>query len=121
MLRRLSGFILVLVLSLVGATLAFADSGEIPMEKQPPLPEGTVITTQNWQQYKDYMPLWMEILFEGNYAFKLARDQQIVVGPPTKKPFPKEYAKNTEQYSGQVGLRVQPDGGTVIQNYTAVL
>jgi hypothetical protein len=121
MLRRLSGFILVLVLSLVGATLAFADSGEIPMEKQPPLPEGTVITTQNWQQYKDYMPLWMEILFEGNYAFKLAPDQQIVVGPPTKKPFPKEYAKNTEQYSGQVGLRVQPDGGTVIQNYTAGL
>src|ERR1700676_372471 len=119
--KLMIGFLSVLVFSFMGAALALADSGEVPLEQQPPLPEGTVITTQNWQQYKDYMPLWMEILFEGNYAFKLAPDQQIVVGPPTKKPFPKEYAKNTEKYSGQVGLRVQPDGGTVIQNYTAGL
>jgi hypothetical protein len=51
------GFLLCLVFSFTGAALAFADSGEVPMEQQPPLPEGTVITTQNWQQYKDYMPL----------------------------------------------------------------
>ncbi len=59
------------------------------MEQQPPLPEGTVITTQNWQQYKDYMPLWMQILFgSGDYAIKLSPQQQVVVGPPTAKPFP---------------------------------
>jgi hypothetical protein len=117
--RLLIGFLLVLVFSFAGAALALADSGEVPMEQQPPLPEGTVITTQNWQQYKDFMPLWMQIPLSGEYAIKLSPDQKVVVGPPTIKPLPKEYAKNTEKYSGQVGLKVQDDGGTVIQNYTA--
>jgi Protein of unknown function (DUF1329) len=119
--RLLIGLLLVLGFSFSGATLALADSGEVPLEQQPPLPVGTVITTQNWQQYKDYMPVWMQVLFSGEYAFKLAPDQQVVVGPPTTRPFPTEYLKNTEKYSGQVGLKVLPDGGTVIQNYTAGL
>jgi hypothetical protein len=117
--RLLIGFLLVLVFSFTGAALALADSGEVPLEQQPPLPEGTVITTQNWQQYKDYMPFWMQVVFSGQYAFKLLPSQQVVVGPPTKKSVPKEYAKDTEKYSSQVGLKVLPDGGTVIQNYTA--
>jgi Protein of unknown function (DUF1329) len=117
--RLLIGFLLVLVFSFTGAIQAIADSGEIPLEQQPQLPVGTVITTQNWQQYKDYMPLWMQILFSGEYSYKLAPGQQVVVGPPTVKSLPKEYAKNTEKYSGQVGLKVQADRGTVIQNYTA--
>src|ERR1700732_2694749 len=108
--RLLMSFLLVLVFSFTGAALALADSSEIPMGQQPPLPEGTVITTQNWQQYKDYMPLWMQIVFSGQYAVKLAPDQQVVVGPPTARPYPKEYAKNTEKYSGQVGLKVRADG-----------
>jgi Protein of unknown function (DUF1329) len=117
--RLFIAFILFLVFSLVGRTRVLADSGEVPLEKQAPLPLGTVITTQNWQQYKDYMPLGMQIFFAGQYAFKLAPDQQIVVGPPTKEELPKEYAKNTEQYASQVSLMVLPDGGTLIQNYTA--
>jgi uncharacterized protein DUF1329 len=119
--RRLIGFLLVLVFSFSGAALVLADSGEVPLEHQPPLPVGTVITTQNWQQYKDFMPLWMQVLFGGQYAFKLAPNQQVVVGPPTIKPYPKEYEKNTEKYSGQTSLKVLPDGGTVAQNYTAGL
>jgi len=120
--KKLSiGFLLVLVVSFGGAAQALADSGEFPLEQQPPLPVGTVITTQNWQQYKDYMPLWMQILFSGQYAYKLAPDQQVVVGPPTIKSLPKEFAKNTEKYSGQVGLQVLPDGGTLPRNYTAGL
>jgi Protein of unknown function (DUF1329) len=117
--RLFIAFILVLVFSLAGRTLVLADSGEVPLEKQAPLPVGTVITTQNWQQYKDYMPLWMQMLFSGQYAYQLAPDQQIVVGPPTKKELPKEYVKNTEKYSSQVGLTALPDGGTLIHNYTA--
>jgi hypothetical protein len=119
--RLLIGCLLVLVFSFTGAALVLADSGEVPLEQQPPLPLGTIITTQNWQHYKDYMPLWMQVLFSGEYAFKLAPDQQVVVGPPTIKPYPKEYEKNTEKYSGQTGLKVLPDGGTVAQNYTAGL
>src|ERR1700730_18315822 len=106
--RLFIAFILVLVFSLADWTLVLADSGEVPLEKQAPLPVGTVIDTQNWQQYKDYMPLWMQILFAGQYAYKLAPDQQIVVGPTTKVVLPKEYVKNTEKYSSQVGLKVLP-------------
>jgi hypothetical protein len=74
--RLLIGFVLVLVFSFTGAALALADSGEVPLEQQAPLPEGTVITTQNWQQYKGYMPLCMQVVFSGEYAFKLAPNQQ---------------------------------------------
>jgi hypothetical protein len=63
--------------------------------------------------------LWMQILFSGEYAWKIAPDQQVVVGPPTNEELPKEYVKNTEKYSSQVSLKVFPDGGTLIQNYTA--
>ena len=84
----------------LGASTARAD--KVPLEKQAPLPVGTVITTQNWQQYKDYMPLWMQILFAGQYAYKLAPNQQIVVGPTIPKSLPKAYLTNTEKYSSQV-------------------
>jgi Protein of unknown function (DUF1329) len=117
--RLMIGFILVLVFSFAAAALALADSGGVPLAQQPPLPVGTVITIQNWQQYKDYMPMYMQILFSGQYAYKLTPSQQVVVGPTLVKPYPKEYAKNTEKYGGQTGLKVLDDGGTVIQNYTA--
>ncbi len=103
----------------LGATGAFCQ--EMPMEKQAPLPEGTVINTQNWQQYKDYMPEWMQVLFAGQYLFKLAPDQQIVVGPTVPKPLPKTFADNTEKYSDQVNLTDLPEGATLIHNYTAGL
>src|ERR1700674_1862607 len=103
--RLLIGVLLVLVVSLSGVVSAFADSsgaslgqqtagsylGEMPMEKQAPLPVGTVITTQNWEQYKDYMPGWMQILFSGQYGYKLGPNQQIVVGPTIPKSLPKAY------------------------------
>jgi hypothetical protein len=117
--RLLIGCLLVLVVSFTCAALVLADSGEVALEQQPPLPVGTVITTQNWQQYKDYMPFWMQIFFSGQYAYKLAPDQQVVVGPPTIRPFPQEYEKNTEKYGGQTDLKMLPNGGTVLQNYTA--
>src|ERR1700680_2030423 len=104
--RLLVGLLLVLVFSFAGAALVRADSGEVPLQQQPPLPAGTVITTQNWQQYKDYMPMYMQILFGGQYAYKLTPSQQVVVGPTLVKPYPKEYAKNTEKYGGQTGLKV---------------
>src|ERR1700721_1170808 len=116
---RLMSMLLILAFSFMGAALAYADSSEVPMEQQPPLPEGTVITTQNWQQYKDYMPFWMQVVFSGDYAFKLTPDQQVVVGPVTPRPYPKEYARNTEKYSSQVSLKKTPEGGSIIDNYTA--
>jgi len=114
------------VIACIGTTLALASnawaySGEMPPEQQPPLPEGTVITTQNWEQYKDYMPDWMQWLFSGQYYFKVGPNDQIVVGPPTPKALPKAYVANTEKYSGQVKLKVLDDGGTLPENYVAGL
>src|SRR3984957_5970975 len=96
-----------------------ARSDEMPLEKQAPLPVGTVINTQNWQQYKDYMPGWMQVLFSGQYAYKLAPSQQIVVGPTIPKSLPKAYLANTEKYSSQVSLKELPEGAALVQNYTA--
>jgi Protein of unknown function (DUF1329) len=101
----------------LGASTARSD--EMPLEKQAPLPVGTVITTQNWQQYKDYMPGWMQVLFSGEYFYKLGPSQQIVVGPTIPKTLPKAYLANTEKYSSQVSLKELPEDATLIQNYTA--
>ena len=113
-------FLLILIFAASTYALA-ASAGEMPLEKQAPLPVGTVITTRNWQQYRDYMPEWMQFLFSGQYAFKLAQDQQIVVGPTIPKIMPKAFAANTEKYSSQVSLKELPEGATLIQNYTAGL
>ena len=103
----------------LGASTARSD--EMPLEKQAPLPVGTVISTQNWQQYKDYMPGWMQALFSGEYFYKLGPNQQIVVGPAIPKTLPKAYLADTEKYSSQVRLKELPEGATLIQNYTAGL
>src|SRR3984893_16357483 len=112
-------------LGFVFLALAFgvstARSDEMPLEKQAPLPVGTVITTQNWQQYKDYMPVWMQALFSGQYWYKLGPTQQIVVGPTIPKTLPKAYLADTEKYSSQVRLQELPEGSTLIKNYTAGL
>jgi hypothetical protein len=111
----------VLILTFAFGILPACAADDFPMEKQAPLPVGTVINTQNWQQYKDYMPGWMQDLFSGQYQYKLGANQQIVVGPTVAKSQPKEYATNTEKYSAQVSLRDLPEGATLIQNYTAGL
>jgi Protein of unknown function (DUF1329) len=118
--RLFSALVLLFGLAIAGPARALADyPGEMPMEKQAPLPVGTVITTQNWEQYKDYMPLWMQWLFSGEYGFKLSPNQSITVGPTIPKALPKKYAADTEKYSGQVQLKDLPNGGTLIENYTA--
>jgi hypothetical protein len=53
-------------------------------ERQADLPNGTKITMANWQQYKQFMPLGMIKLFEGNYGWKMPADVAMDVGPATK-------------------------------------
>src|SRR5690348_13848332 len=38
------------------------------------IPPGTVITMQNWQQYRQYMPDGMAALFAGQYFWKMPAD-----------------------------------------------
>lgn len=124
--RRILKRPILMIFCFLCVPLLFAFAGTVeaqppplPLENQAPLPVGTVINVQNWQKYKDYLTEGQQWLFSGKYFWKILPDQEIVVGPTTPIPLPSDYATATEQYSGQVTLKNLPDGGDIIQNYTA--
>jgi hypothetical protein len=86
-----------------------ANQGEIPI--------GTKITMANWQQYKQFMPLGMIKLFEGQYLWKMPSDVEIEVGPPHLGSRLKSFEDATEKYSSQVGVEVLPNGHYLLKNY----
>lgn len=102
-----------LALALIAPAAMAAEGGTIP--------EGTVITPQNWQQYKDVLPDSMQALFLGQLAWKAPADFQIVVGPTHDYPVGKEYLENTEKYNNQVQIVDLPDGRHTIKGYVAGL
>src|SRR5271169_2106997 len=57
------------------------DFAELAKPATVPLPVGTVITTQNWQQYQDYMTMAMRTLFRGDRFFKILPGQEVIIGP----------------------------------------
>ncbi len=108
---RLTSCVLLSLCALAGLALAAPDS----------IPPGTVITMQNWQQYKQFMPEGMIELFEGKYFWKMPQDVQIGVGPTIIHPLPKGYQEATEKYAPQTKLVSLPNGGFTIGNYVAGL
>lgn len=84
-----------------------------------PIPPGTVITPQNWQQYKQYMPEGMQALFSGTYFWKMPADVRIVIGPTSRYPQPAAYLDNTRKYSHLVQIKDLPNGGHYIEGYVA--
>ncbi len=107
------------VLTLVIALAIFTGRGEAAGEN--PIPPGTIITLQNWQQYKAFMPDGMQALFAGAYMFKLPADFRMEVGPLTIYPLPAIYRENTEKYSHLVEAKTLPDGRNTITGYVAGL
>src|ERR1700730_1455771 len=81
------------------------------------IPIGTVITTANWRQYKDFMPDGMVKLFAGEYSLKMPDAARIEIGPPVIHSLPKGYLDATEKYAGQVKLIELPDGGLTRTGY----
>ena len=53
-------------------------------------PPGTVITMQNWQQYKDVMEQGLQILFSGQYFWKFPADFQMEICQTHDFPLPKK-------------------------------
>ena len=78
---------------------------------------GTVITSQNWQQYRQFMPYGMTVLFEGQASWKMPPDVQMPVGPTVINPLPLSYLAATEKYSPTTKLVELPDGGLTIGDY----
>ncbi len=96
-----------LLFSLGGASFAMDD-----------IPPGTKITGENWEQYRDFMPLGMQELFKGTYHWKLPDDVVMEVGAVTPIPPRRKYKEDTEKYSGQVTLKlVEKTGGYVPEGY----
>ena len=81
------------------------------------IPVGTVITTQNWRQYQQFMSEGLADLFAGKYFWKMPADVAMEVGPTIVNPAPKNYLEATEKYSGQVKIAELPDGGLTLENY----
>jgi hypothetical protein len=85
------------------------------------IPQGTKITTQNWQQYRRFLPIGLQALYSGQYFWKIGSDPDyaITVGPTIPIALPQQYRKDTEKYSGQVKLRQLGNGGYTIDGYVA--
>ncbi len=81
------------------------------------IPPGTIITPQNWQTYRQFMPDGMAAMFEGRYFWKMPPDVQMVVSPTSIVPLPKNYLAATEKYAAQVRIIELPSGGLSLQGY----
>jgi Protein of unknown function (DUF1329) len=94
--------------------LADADSAET-------IPPGTKITLQNWQQYKKFMPVWMQVAYQGQYKWQVGKEPgyTVEVGPTHHYPMVRKFVENTEKYGGQTKLIPLPSGGMNWQGYVA--
>jgi len=86
---------------------------------QTTIPPGAKITMQNWQQYKQFMPVGMIALFEGKYFWKMPSDIEIDVGPTINHPLPKAFVEATEKYASQTRVVHTPEGRMNIANFVA--
>jgi Protein of unknown function (DUF1329) len=85
------------------------------------IPPGTTITLQNWQQYKQFMPVSMLAGFGQRYGWKISSDPKyaMVVGPTLHDTMFKQLRENTEKYAGQAKLRKVASGGYTMDGYVA--
>src|SRR5579875_1331932 len=95
-------------------SLADADSAET-------IAPGTRITMQNWQQYKKFMPIWIQAAFSGAYKWHIGSDPEYTmeVWPTHHYPLDRQFVEDTEKYGGQAQLVPLPDGGFGWKGYVA--
>ena len=106
----------VIALALI-STASNAMAGSAPQE----IPPGTVITQQNWREYKSFMSEGLTALFEGSHFWHMPSGLQINVGPTRSSPLPKQYLADTAQYSRSVKLVATGSGGYIPSGYVAGL
>jgi hypothetical protein len=80
---------------------------------------GTSITAQNWQQYKDFIPLAMQDFFQGKFFWKMPADIQMNVRETKIYQLPKEYVDATERYGSQARVVHLPNGHNDVHGYVA--
>jgi Protein of unknown function (DUF1329) len=82
---------------------------------------GTVITEQNWEQYRAFMSEGLIALFEGSHFWHMPAGLQLEVGRTISIPLPRKYLSDTARYSSKVELIPTPGGGYVPSGYVAGL
>jgi hypothetical protein len=82
---------------------------------------GTVITKQNWTQYKDCFSYGEQRLWQGDLFWKMPDDVEIHVGVQHPWTLPRPYVEATEKYGSQTRLVKQPGGLYKLENYVAGL
>jgi hypothetical protein len=86
-------------------------------QNQGAVPTSGTITMANWQQYKQFMPLGMQKLFEGIYYWKMPSDVEMNIGPAVHDFLLKSWVERTEKYGPQTEVEVLPNGHYVLKNY----
>jgi hypothetical protein len=81
------------------------------------IPPGTVITLNNWRQYKQFMPLFLQVLFSGQYPIKFTAEPayNIRVQASENHPYIGQYARDTEKFAGQSRLVPVPNGSYTLE------
>lgn len=120
--RTILCFLIICLIPMAAATAAEIQSADgapqaSNQSANSSIPPGTVITAQNWQQYRQFMPHGMIVLFEGQASWKMPADVQMPVGPTIINPLPAGYLAATEKYSSSTRLEELPDGGLTITGY----
>ncbi len=94
---------------------------EVDASSSETIPPGTQITTANWKQYQNFLPVGIQAMYSGQYGFKVGdgSDFAINVGPTVSTPLPKEVQTNAEKYGHQARLVKLPSGGYGIEGYVA--
>jgi len=111
--RKTLGFMLTICLGLAAsAAVALADCAA---------KAGTVITRQNWAQYKECFSDGVQHFWQGDLYYKMPDDAEIHVGQPHHWTLPRPFVEVTEKYGGQTRLLKQPDGHYKLLNYVAGL
>src|SRR6266849_1138924 len=106
------GLLLAICLGFLAPAAALADCSVKP---------GTVITKQNWTQYKDCFTYGEQRFWQGDLFWKMPEDVEIHVGKQHQWTLPKPYVEATEKYGGQTRLVKQPGGLYKLENYVAGL
>src|SRR5579885_2387917 len=95
----------------------------VDVDSKAAIAPGTTITAGNWEQYRQFMPVWMQAAFSGEYHAHVGSGAQfaMVVEPTVHYPMPLKFVEDTEKYGGQTKLVARPDGGFTWQGYVAGL
>jgi uncharacterized protein DUF1329 len=88
-------------------------------EHQGVVAPGTRITMRNWRQYKQFMPLGMQDLFEGKYFWKMPADVDIKVRETKIYPLPADYQAASEKFGNQTRVIHRTNGHNDVEGYVA--